>query len=146
MDKYRERVKTRTNLLMLVAGAALLIYVGLLYYRDRLSDLPDFIQGFQTGMMIGIELAVIAFIVKYMRALKSDDALKKLYIKEKDERSGQILQSACTYTIIAAILGLSLAAVVASFFHTVVFFTLLGALVFLLVLFYTLMIVYSKKI
>lgn len=146
MDKYRERVKTRTNLLMLVAGAALLIYVGLLYYRDRLSELPDFIQGFQTGMMIGIELAVTAFIVKYMRALKSDEALKKLYIKEKDERSGQILQSACTYTIISAILGLSLAAVVASFFHTVVFFTLLGALVFLLVLFYTLMIVYSKKI
>jgi uncharacterized membrane protein len=146
MDKFREQLKVRTNWLTTVAAVTLLIYVGLLYYRDRLSALPDFIQGFQTGIMIGLELAVIAFIVKYMRALKNDTALKKLYIKERDERSGQILQSACTYTIVVAIVGLALASVVASFFNTVVFFTLVAALVFILVLFYTLMIVYSKKI
>lgn len=146
MDKFREQLKVRTNWLTTVSAVTLLIYVGLLYYRDRLADLPDFIQGFQTGVVLGIELVMIAYIVKYMRALKDSTALKKLYIKEHDERSGLILQSACTYTIVVTLVGLALAAVIASFINTLVFFTLVAAVVFVLVLFYTLLIVYSKKI
>ena len=146
MDKYREKLKVRTNILSLVAAVTLLIYVGLLFYRDRLPELPSFIQGFQTGVVLGIELGVISYLAKYMRALKNEAKLKKLFIEETDERTGLILRNASTLTVTVSLVVLGIAATIAGFFNSLVFFTLLGALFFVLIIFYTMWIYFAKKL
>lgn len=146
MDKYREKLKVRTTILSLVAAVTLLIYVGLLFYGDRLPELPSFIKGFQTGVVLGIELGVIAYIAKYMKALKNDVNLKKLFIEENDERTGLILRSAGTLTVSVTLVVLGIAATIAGFFNSLVFFTLLGALFFVIIIFYTMWIYFAKKL
>lgn len=61
MDNYKVQVKTRKNVLSLVAAATLLIYVGLVFYRGGLPELPSFIKGFHTGAFIGAELCFVFF-------------------------------------------------------------------------------------
>lgn len=72
MDKYKIKVKTRKNVLSLVAAATLLIYVGLIFYRGGLPDLPSFIKGFHTGAFIGVEVAVAFFLVRYIKASNNE--------------------------------------------------------------------------
>ncbi|WP_151736022.1 hypothetical protein [Paenibacillus tengchongensis] len=146
MEKYKVSLRNRTNALSLVAAATLLIYVGLLMFRGGLPELPSFIKGFHIGAFIGVEVFVVSYLAKYMRASKSDTELKKLYIKENDERSSQILLSAGSLSMSVILVGLAIAAIVAGFFNSLVFYTLLAALLFILVIFFALMVYFSRKL
>lgn len=146
MDKYKIKVKTRKNALSMVATATLLIYVGLVFYRGGLPDLPSFIKGFHTGVFIGVEVAVVFFLVKYIKASKNEAELKKQYIEENDERSVMIIKSASTLSVAIIIIGLGIAAVIAGFFNSLIFYTLLVCLFFVLIVFFTLWMYYAKKL
>lgn len=146
MEKYKETLRTRMNGLSLIAACAAVIYIGLTFYRDRLPVLPSFIKGFHTGAFIGIELIVAAYLGKYLRARKDEQVLKKMFIEETDERTSLILHKASTLGMIVIFGGLALATMVAGFFNTVAFFTLMGALVFALVVFYVLWVYFAKKL
>ncbi|KOR89245.1 hypothetical protein [Paenibacillus solani] len=146
MDKYKIKVKTRKNVLSLVATATLLIYVGLVFYRGGLPDLPSFIKGFHTGAFIGIEVAVVSFLVKYIKASKNEAELKKQYIEENDERSIMILHSASILSIAIILIGLGIASVIAGFFNPLIFYTLLVCLLFVLIVFFALWMYYAKKL
>ncbi|MBT2764965.1 hypothetical protein [Paenibacillus sp. ISL-20] len=146
MDKYKIKVKTRKNALSMVATATLLIYVGLVFYRGGLPDLPSFIKGFHTGAFIGVEVAVVFFLVKYIKASKNEAELKKQYIEENDERSVMIIKSASTLSVAIIIIGLGIAAVIAGFFNSLIFYTLLVCLFFVLIVFFTLWMYYAKKL
>lgn len=145
MDNYKVQVKTRKNALSLVAAATLLIYVGLMFYRGGLPELPSFIKGFHTGAFIGAELCFVFFLAKYIKASKNDAELKKLYIEENDERSGLIIQSASTLSVVMILAGLAIASVIAGFFNSLIFYTLLATLLFVLIVFFALWMYYSKK-
>ncbi|WP_340017559.1 hypothetical protein [Paenibacillus sp. FSL H3-0457] len=146
MDKYKIKVKTRKNVLSLVAAATLLIYVGLIFYRGGLPDLPSFIKGFHTGAFIGVEVAIAFFLVRYIKASKNEAELKKQYIEENDERSVMILQSAGTLSTAIILIGLGIASVVAGFFNSLIFYTLLTCLLFVLIVFFALWMFYARKI
>ncbi|SET68734.1 hypothetical protein [Paenibacillus sp. NFR01] len=146
MEKYKMKLRNRTNNLSLLAIGSAMIYLALLLTRNLLPDLPSFIKGFHTGVFVGLELFVILYIGKYMKARKDEAALKRLYIKETDERSGQIFQNAATLGLAVILVGLALAAVVAGFFDSVVFFSLLGALFFVIIVFFALLAYYSRKL
>ncbi|WP_145321535.1 hypothetical protein [Paenibacillus xylanexedens] len=146
MDKYKIKVKTRKNVLSLVAAATLLIYVGLIFYRGGLPDLPSFIKGFHTGAFIGVEVAVAFFLVRYIKASNNEAELKKQYIEENDERSVMILQSAGTLSIAIILIGLGIASVIAGFFNPLIFYTLLACLLFVLIVFFALWMYYARKI
>ncbi|WP_150276020.1 hypothetical protein [Paenibacillus tepidiphilus] len=145
MDKYKVSLKNRTNALSLVAAATLLIYVGLMYFQGGLPKLPSFIKGFHIGAFIGVELFVVSYLAKYMKAAKNETELKKLYIKESDERSGLILQKTATLGMSITFVGLAIAAIVAGFFSSLVFYTLLAALLTILIMFFALLVYFSKK-
>ncbi|MGE6663841.1 hypothetical protein [Paenibacillus xylanexedens] len=136
MDKYKIKVKTRKNVLSLVAAATLLIYVGLIFYRGGLPDLPSFIKGFHTGAFIGVEVAVAFFLVRYIKASNNEAELKKQYIEENDERSVMILQRAGTLSTAIILIGLGIASVIAGFFNPLIFYTLLTCLLFVLIVFF----------
>jgi len=146
MDKYKLKVKTRKNVLSLVATATLLIYVGLVFYRGGLPDLPSFIKGFHIGAFIGVEVALVFFLVKYIKASKNEAELKKQYIEENDERNIVILHSASILSIAIILIGLGIASVIAGFFNPLIFYTLLVCLLFVLIVFFALWMYYAKKL
>ncbi|MDF2923985.1 MAG: hypothetical protein K0R57_2899 [Paenibacillaceae bacterium] len=146
MDNYRTKVQNRINILSLVAVGTALIYTVLTLYRDHLPDIPSFINGFHSGAFFGLELIVILFIVKFFRVRKNDAALKKLHIEENDERTGLIIQKAGSLGMVIVLVGLTVATIISGFFNTFIFFTLLGALLFILLVFYSLWIYFAKKI
>ncbi|WP_336758281.1 hypothetical protein [Paenibacillus sp. USHLN196] len=146
MDNYKIKVKTRKNVLSLVAAATLLIYVGLIFYRGGLPDLPSFIKGFHTGAFIGVEVAVAFFLVRYIKASNNETELKKQYIEENDERSVMILQSAGTLSTAIILIGLGIASVIAGFFNSLIFYTLLACLLFVLIVFFASWMYYARKI
>lgn len=146
MDKYKSRIKIRMNVLSLVIAAILLIYVGLIVYHGGLPELPSFIKGFHIGVFIGAEIFLIFYLIKYRKARKHDAELKKLYIEENDERTGQILRHASSLSISASLVGLAIAAVIAGFFNSLIFYTLLAVLLFVLIVFFALLMYYSKKL
>ncbi|MGG4403442.1 hypothetical protein ABEW61_25215 [Paenibacillus amylolyticus] len=146
MDKYKIKIKTRKNVLSLVATATLLIYVGLIFYRGGLPDLPSFIKGFHTGAFIGVEVAVAFFLVRYIKASNNEAELKKQYIEENDERSVMILQRAGTLSTAIILIGMGIASVIAGFFNPLIFYTLLTCLLFVLIVFFALWMFYARKI
>ncbi|MFD1134869.1 hypothetical protein [Paenibacillus urinalis] len=146
MEKYKIQVTTRKNALLLIAAVMLLIYAGLVFYRGGLPELPSFIKGFHTGAFIGVELCIVFFLVKYRKASKNEAELKKLYIEENDERNAVILQSASSLSMVIILVGLGMASVIAGFFNTMIFYTLMAALFFVLIVFFVLWIYFAKKI
>ncbi|MEK4072667.1 MULTISPECIES: hypothetical protein [Paenibacillus] len=146
MDKYKIKIKTRKNVLSLVAAATLLIYVGLIFYRGGLPDLPSFIKGFHTGAFIGVEVAVAFFLVRYIKASNNEAELKKQYIEENDERSVMILQRAGTLSTAIILIGMGIASVIAGFFNPLIFYTLLTCLLFVLIVFFALWMYYAREI
>ena len=146
MEKYKEKVRIRTNSLSLLAVGTIIIYFVLMLNRDHLPVLPSFIKGFQLGAFIGLELFLVAFISKYMRARKDENRLKKMYIEENDERTGLIVLKAGSLGMVIISSGLGIATIIAGFFSATVFFTLMSALFFVLVVFYTLWVYFAKKL
>ena len=54
------------------------------------EHISEFISGFQVGIFIGIQTAMLFYIGKYRKALKNENELKKLYIKETDQEEKYI--------------------------------------------------------
>ncbi|MDS0524855.1 hypothetical protein NNC19_04125 [Clostridium sp. SHJSY1] len=112
----------------------------------NINDIDDGIHGFQVGLFVGIELVAIFHIVKFIRALKNEEELKKLYIKENDERDKFINDKICNkgYNFLLILLGI--AAIISGFFNPTVFFTLVLVLVFSAIILISLKLYYNKKI
>lgn len=124
METYKQKVRTRANLLSLVALLTAVLYVVFLFIRGThpdVAELPSFIKGFHIGAFIGLELLTVYGIAKHFQALKNDDSIKRMYISEHDERSGLIIQSASVLGMSIILIGLGLAAIIAGFFSSVVF-------------------------
>ena len=98
MEKYRE--KLRMNLWMNVAAVAVLIAVQALGFSRVLrpavsgSHWADLWNGFVAGAALGVMAIFIVGIIMGVRALRSEKQLKKMYIKENDERTQQIVTAA----------------------------------------------------
>ena len=111
-----------------------------------LPELPGFMKGFHFNAFVGLELIAAAYLGKLMRARRDESQLKKMYIAENDERSGLILRNASTLGLSAILVGLGVAAIVSGFFGATVFFTLLGCLLFVLIVLFALWIYFAKKL
>lgn len=85
------------------------------------------------------------FLAKYIKASKNDAELKKLYIEENDERSVVIIQNASLLSIVMILVGLAIASVIAGFFNSLIFYTLLATLLFVLIVFFSVWKYYTKK-
>jgi hypothetical protein len=132
MDDYRKKLSRRLWALGVpaVLFAALNILLSLWFNRQRAGGIPDFIRGFHWGVMLGVAAVFLYSLVRYTRALRNGEALKKLYIAETDERALMIRQKAAAGGMSLNLMGLAAAAVIAGYFNTTVFFALLGAALF----------------
>ncbi len=131
MEKYKKKIQIRTILMSFVMIGLAVFYFVFPIYRKALPQIPDFIRGFHTGAFVGVELAMVFFIVRFFVSLRTEESLKKLYIQENDERSKMILQKSGALGMGICMLGMAAGTVVAGFVNTTVFFSLLSALIFI---------------
>ncbi|MDF2836873.1 MAG: hypothetical protein K0Q63_2513 [Paenibacillus sp.] len=145
MNAYKEKMRTRMNLVSLAAAIAALVFLALTIFREQLPVLPSFIKGFHIGAFIGFEGIAAWYLSKCMKARKNETEMKKMYIEENDERTGLILRNASTLGMSVILMGLGVAAIVSGFFSATVFFTLMASLLFVLIVFFGLWAYYAKK-
>ena len=154
MEQYREKMKisliTYTVSALLLATAGLLSFVseqGLFSLSPAGSDShwQSMWRGFISGASCALMLFMVYGIVRGLRALKDEKALKKLYVQQHDERTIQIWTSAraAAYQIFL-ILGI-VAVVVTGYFNMTVSLTILGCIWFASILGLVLKIYYNKK-
>lgn len=127
MEKFKAKVQKRVLILsmtVLFIGAIYLLLVSGLVMNT--PTVPDFIKGFNMGAFVGVELILVFFTVKYFFSMKNEDALKKLYIEENDERSKLILEKTGAFGMLMFIVLCAIGTIVAGFFNETVFYTLLG--------------------
>ena len=146
MEKFYKKVRIRTILLSIM-----IILIGLSFgllhiYQQKAQQLHDFNKGFQVGIFIALELILIYLLVKYIISMRDETALRKLYIKEKDERTILIMQKSGAWGMTICYFGLAFGSLVASFFNKIVFLSLLGATLFTGLVKVSLKIYYSNKL
>ncbi len=131
MEKFKDKIRKRTIVMSLVIITISIIYFVLSLYKERMPAIPDFIRGFHAGAFIGIELVLVFFVSKYIGSMRKEEALKKLYIEENDERTIMIMQKSGASGMVICMIGFAIGTIVAGFINTTVFFTLLGSLIFI---------------
>ena len=136
MEKFRDKIKL-DNLTIALACFILAIF-SFLAAMGEAGFIPFFMptggdshwqsmwRGIIFGVSFGIIGAMVAFLVRNIRALKDDKFLKKLYIKEHDERTIQIWTAARARSMqTCMILGL-VAGIVSGYFNMVVGITIIA--------------------
>ena len=137
METYREKLKIQ-NVTLAVACVILAVFcvlgflgeAGIVNLTPAAGDSHWQSQwrGFISGASLGILALLLFGLSRNLLALRDENKLKKLYIKESDERQAQI----CTLAMSAAmraslVLGL-VAVIVAGYFSVTVSLTLLASL------------------
>ena len=91
------------------------------------------------------EAAVLGRMAMLAATLKKEDSLKKLYIREQDERPARIREKAAGTAVSISAAVLTLAALAAGYVDRTVSLTLLGADLLVILLYFGLKWYYSRK-
>lgn len=149
VETFKKKLKTRIAWLAAAIAGIAVTYSVLLILGDRLPPMTGpmmrFREEFAAGAFIGLIANVLIHIAKTASYLRSDAALEERYIKENDERKRLIMQKTGSVGFQISGIGLGFAAVVAAFFDLTVFFTLMGAILFLLAVKLSLWLYYERK-
>ncbi|WP_346937883.1 hypothetical protein [uncultured Clostridium sp.] len=144
---YKEVLKKRISLLyiVIILGVATLA-ISFIFSTGKYDYLPDFLNGFYTGIGAALITIGLIFIIKIKKILKDEKKLKEKRLEEQDERNQMITQkaiySAAIILNILAYIGLMIAGI----FNLVVFWTLWIVIVVFMVTFVILQVYYSKKL
>lgn len=148
MDKMRAEIKGKIKYWgRLSALFAILLATNCTNYFRTVQgsdSFTDFFQGFQLGIAAAFVFFAAGNIMRYRKILADDDAVRACYIKMHDERCATIEEKSggtVLYTCGILVIG---AAIVAGYFNPVVFVTLLGCGLFLLLVKKGLRIYYCK--
>jgi len=136
MEQYKEKLKI-TNIFLSIGCVVLAVFAILAigselgWFRILKPIAGDGHWqsawfGFVTGASCGLFALMLVSLIRNRRALKDDSKLKKLYVKEHDERNIQILTLARNTAMqILLLIGL-VATVIAGYFSITVSITILA--------------------
>ncbi len=134
MSDYRRVLKSRLIVAVVCAVLSIAAVVGGMLLTKQAETATStfndgFVKGFPLGLFTGFCALVLFYVVRCIRALTNEAALKKMYISENDERKKAIRQSALgiSFFFTAGILVVSLTVV--SFYNTIAAMTLAAVLV-----------------
>ena len=150
MENYREKLKIH-NILYGV-GALALLAIQVLAYSGLVSPVgaderwQGFYNGFIAGAAFGVMALFIVGLVMNLRALRSEKALKKQYIKETDERSRQITAMGKSAGATIFLLLMVPAAIILGYFNVTVFITCIGCILALSLLMGGAKLYFSRKL
>ena len=148
MEQFKETIRRRLYALSTyAAGLVMLVLAGLTREPAAVStEIKAFMYGVNAGLLAVVIILTVRSAILYIAALRHEDKLKDLYVFEHDERR-LYKQSKMGGTAVQLLLmGLATAMVVSEFFNQTVFFTLLGAVLFVAAVKLALKIYYDIKI
>ena len=141
MNEFKKRIKVRVILGGIFCTLLLIPNVILSFFVDC-SDFTEFVMGF----FLAIEAVVIVLMAKYVVALRNEEDLKKLYIKETDERRIAIRTQAGRTGLYIVFGTLIIVMLISGYFSKIVFFTLLGVVLFTSFVILLTKLYYKKKL
>lgn len=147
MEKYKEKLKLQ-NVLFTLGNSALLLALLLTDDLKPANADPrwaDFWQGFMCGASIALSAFMLVGLVRNIRALRDEKALKKHMAKNNDERCAQIVTHARSAGMQAFLLLGLVATVVAGYFSVAVSLTIMACVVFASVLSLIFKLYYNHK-
>lgn len=134
MEQYKEKLKIQ-NIVLAVSCVILAAFSALGFVAEAGiiemtpvagdSHWQSQWRGFISGASFGIMALMLFGLIRNLRAMKDEKALKKLYIKETDERSIQIWTSARAASMQVFLLTGLAACIVAGYFSITVSLTIL---------------------
>lgn len=136
MNEYRDKLKLQ-NLSIGICCFVLAIFcflsaageAGLIGFIQPLGDNPHWHsmwRGFIMGASVGVLIVMIAFLVRNVVCLSDEQKLKKLYVKETDEREIKIWTSARATAMQIFVMGGLVAGIVAGYFSISVSLTIIA--------------------
>ena len=132
MENYREKLKIQN--LFFCIGALALLFIQILAFTGLVTPLGadekwhGFYNGFIAGAAFGVMALFIVGLIMNLRALQNEKAMKKLYIKETDERSRQIAVMGKSTGATIFLLLMVPAAIILGYFNVTVFITCIGCI------------------
>jgi len=149
MENYKKVTTKKLTLMTAFTAfaAAFIALTGAFVYMGAgiNEDVSAMIPGFQLGSFIGFQITMLMYIAKYRKALKTEDELKKLYIEEHDERTTLIKDKICSVGFLFSLVTITTATIITGFFNQIIFFTLFGVLLFMLLVIVFLVVYYRNK-
>ncbi len=155
MEKFRKQIKRR-----LTTNVVLAIFLVVLFAALMIMDATNawstflpvekngdsaFLAGFRSGFCTSLIGFAVVKIIVLSRALKDENKLKAMYIKETDERNLLIEQKTSSASFAVTIMGLAVACVIVSFFSRPILYTLVCVILFVSIVKVAFSIYYSKK-
>ena len=156
MEQYKEKLRI-TNVFLMI-GCTVLAVFAVFAISSELgwfqilkpitgdSHWHSHWNGFVTGASCGVLGLLLYSLIRNRQALKDEKKLKKLYVKEHDERTIQILTLARNTAMQILLLGGLVAVVIAGYFSITVSLTILGCIFAASVTSLLLVGYYSKKL
>lgn len=155
MEQYKEKLKIQNitfgicgTIIGIVSVWAALSEAGILPFPTPLagdSHWQSQWRGFVSGAAFGILALMLFGLAKNAKALKNEKELKKLYVKEHDERTIQIYISARAAALQTTLLVGLAAIIITGYFSVVISLTILGCVLFTSISAALFKVYYSKK-
>ena len=148
MEQYKKSLKRRIALLR--AGVAAMVTLLVLgecgtFRAIGLNSFSEFLRGFQTGILFSSSMVFAFLIGRYIWLLNNDEKLKAAYYTENDERHKLIMMKTGGNAMYVCAVVILIGGIVAGYFNEIVFFSLAGCALFLLIARCALIIYYHKK-
>ena len=141
MEEFRKKVENRARISSMLCCSSLMIYF-ILKYLTKNAD--DFGQGLAMGVWIGMEFVAVVNTVRLLATLKSEKALKELYIRENDERNKAIERETSQKSLTISAVGIAAGAIVSGFYDAKVCTVLCVVLTFIALVTTCVRIYYNK--
>ena len=156
MEQYKEKLRI-TNVFLMIGCIVLAVFaviaigseLGWFHILKPVagdSHWHSRWNGFITGASCGVLGLLLYSLIRNRQALMDERKLKKLYVKEHDERTIQILTLARNTAMQILLLGGLVAVVIAGYFSITVSLTILGCIFAASVISLLLVGYYSKKL
>ena len=87
---------------------------------------PEFLGGFVAGAALALTVLFLIGLIMNLVALRSEEKLKKLYLKETDERTNAIAVRGKSAGATVGLVALMVAAIIGGYFSIELFLTILG--------------------
>ena len=148
MDNFKKKLKNQQHILttgLLFACVSLLLSRNFTDASSITQFQHGFIEGFQVGIVVALFGFLIFFFIRNILAIRNPERLKKLYISETDERKLFIKQQSGSAGMNFIMYGLAIGTIVAGNINGTVFYSLLGACLFVVIVRGFLKIYYKNK-
>ena len=155
MKEYRAKLKIDT--LITAISAVILAAVSALATANEIGLVDLFSpmagdshwhsrwNGFVTGASAGLLILMVLILVRNLKAMKDEKALKKLFIKDNDERTAEIYKSAQAAAYRTVLLVGLVAVIVAGYFNVTVSLTILVSIMIAAVIGILYKVYFSRK-